>query len=532
VNRIALTLNHLEKENTSPYISNVQCVKYSEDTENFNTIINENKIKIHSHPNLLNNLVIFVLNVDENISSLLLVNDLSHVRIITSTHKHSNINLCYERLISIHKSLDFQLHFEFDTHFGFLNSDVTLLGNAINFSADVEMRKLFERDNNQFEEVKKFFLAKSITGDNSGLMSITLNQKLSETENEFLEKVFELIYNLNRIEKGNNSDAKLKNLTNKIEELEKKAVSYREKKFFSSLKSAYEFSLPLYNFSHFYPYDTTLDTIISNISKQVNMVNIYKNFPAFLDSFLINYRQVYDEVINRKTLSNTTRNVEDFRDSLENFGNYTLDRIKKLSFTIRRNVNLEHLEDPDEEFNKIIADAVSYISSHLTEKSEFEEDTNSYFFFNGQIGIHINRLDTLTFSLSVSENSTKLLHFIKAFFKIYKEISNKLSEKKITYASSPSVGYFTSDLSYLGTGLSYLIEVSNPDNSEFVLNAIHDKDGFFVEKSNDSILLGCNLNVNIGVYRIFNVTIELFKHLRILTITEKARKLNEPLLVE
>jgi protein-arginine kinase len=521
INRVALTLNQIEKENTSPFISNVQCIKYSDDSEKFNLLINDNKIKISTLN--LNKLVLFVLKSDLNISSFILLNDSSHVRIISTTKQHSNIFSCYERLHQIHKALDFQLHFEFDNHLGYLNSDITLLGNAISFSSDVVMKKLLEKDNTIFEEVKKFFHGHSITGDKSGLISFSINQNLNETENDFLERVFQQIYNLNYIE-GNVSDAKIQNLTHKIEEYEKKAVSYREKKFFNSLKLAYENSLPVYQYAHFYPFYITLNTIILNVAKHVNMVNIYRHFPNFLNSFIMNYRQVYDDVINRKTLSNVTRNLEDFRDSLANLDNFTLDKVKKLSFTIRRNLNLGDYEESEEELFKIISDSVNYISTILLEKSDFHEDSNSHFFYNRQIGIHINRLDTLTFTLNISENSTELIKVINNFFKIYKEISNKLIENKITYSASPNTAYYTSDLSYLGTGLTYLVELSNPDKLEFTLNAIHEKDGFYVEKTDDSILLGCNLNVNIGIYRIFNVTIELFKHLKILTVTEKAKK--------
>lgn len=533
INRVALTLNHLEKENSNPLISNVTCIKYSEDTETFNKIIDENKIKIFSSDSDKNKLVLFVLKSDINVSSLILVNDSSHVRIISTTKNHEYIFSCYENLYHIHKALDFQLHFEFDNHLGYLNSNISLLGNALKFSSDVMMTKLYKNDNATFEEVKLKFNGHS--DSYSSLISFSISQNLNETENDFLNRVFQHIYNLNYIE-CNVNDAKIQNSIHKIEEYEKKAVSYREKKFYNSLKLAYETSLINYLYSHFYQFNITLNTIILNISKQVNMVNIYRHFPNFFNSFLMNYRQVYDDVINRKTLSNVSKNLEDFRDSLSNLENFSLNCTKKLNFTIRRNLHFGVHGDSEAEeeihTSKIISECVKYVSTVLTQQSEFNEDSNTYFFCNSQIGIHVNRLDILTFTLNVSENSDELIKLINIFFKIYKEISFKLNESKITYASSPSTGYYTSDLSYLGTGLTYLIELTNPDNLEFSLNAIHEKDGFYVEKTNDSILLGCNLNVNIGIYRIFNVTIELFKHLKILTVTEKSKKTNDFLPVE
>ena len=106
---------------------------------------------------------------------------------------------------------------------------------------------------------------------------------------------------------------------------------------------------------------------------------------------------------------------------------------------------------------------------------------------------------------------------IKTFLNTYKELTMKLQHNKLTYQCDSQLGYYTDDIRYLGTGVTYLVEVANPENGNFDITVPLEREGFFFEVSDnvENITFGCNMNINIGTYRVLNVILDFFKALKV-----------------
>lgn len=504
----------------------IQCTRYLENSDHFMKIIMENRITLHSSK--LDNLAIFTITSEVShpagINTYVLVNDYSHVRLITTTADYSKLFHTYERLNSLHKELINlgveKLHFEYDTHFGFLNSDIENLGNALDFTGETMMESL-HGNVSEFEEVKRFVNGHNVLGKPAGIQT-QLKQRLKQTENEFLVNLFQQLYSLDYIETHHEKPG-IEDISTKIEEAS--GIATPEIKYYQSLQKAYQSAYPIHKYSHFYSpvpivpseeppanKNINLNTVLEHALNNQTNTTYFQLFPIFYHTFLMTYRNIYDEIIYRKSSFLANRNIDDFRDSLVNLeaAAYDLSRIRKFDIVIRRNLrgyNFAHFLTSDE--RKVISDL---ISEHLDSEVILNSD--------GQIAVKINEGDHLRFQLHVesqednSENISNLLTTLQTFFKLYKDLTSKLEYNKVIYNSDDYLGFLTNELKHLGSGLNLEVDISNPEKTEFTISPILEKEGFWFNNDEDGAHFGCNMNINIGIYRIFNVMSDLLKTLK------------------
>lgn len=512
---ICLAINHLEKSSS---ISKGEFVRYSNEPERFMKIINENHINIVD-----TNKEGLVLFVTENNSFILLINhSSSHLRIIVTSTKNENnfISLLetYERLNLIHKHLDEVLHFAYDFNFGYLNSNIDNLANGLSVEGSFNLKKIRSHNSETYSEILKHFCL-SESSNNEGNVYFNLTQKLNTSENEFLEILFQTVYNLNFIEENYNNDIKIENLADKID-TSRLDISKSERLFLTNLQHAYNESYNLHKYTHLYPSNLTLNNVMNDSLNNLNDLIYFKQFSIFYTILLSRFGGNFIlGMIGKENLQLINKNIEDSRDSFTFFNNYDLSRINNLNLSIRRNlknynfVNKLNLNEKNE-IHSLLLENLAFLSSSNIDNYEFDEQNNFYYFFNRQIVIKINFEDHLIFELNLNEKKDAL-KLIKWFFNIYSDVTKKLNYNKIEYLADNSFGYLTTNLKYLGNGLHYSIEIENKDGHDFSLNTVQENEGFDIEKTEDNLKLYCYLNPNVGIYRLFNVTNELLKALKL-----------------
>ena len=180
---------------------------------------------------------------------------------------------------------------------------------------------------------------------------------------------------------------------------------------------------------------------------------------------------------------------------------------------------------------KILCERISEALSN--ENFEFESSTNTFHLMEKQISIQLNKGDHLCFELDSKPRNPDLVSLIKLFFSIYQKITAHLQSHNIKYSSTSNLGYLTNDLRYTGTGITFRTDIEVSEKSDYVLQSYLLKDGFYLEPgtvSEDepiSLVLGCNLNTNTGVYRIFNVLVDMFKSFKIPNASVKIKEIIE-----
>lgn len=462
--KISLLLNTLEKENL---IEAFTFIRKSDNPEEFNNIKCTSKNKVGLFKSTTNN--------GEKL--LILVNDETHLRIISKTNNYQNITNAYERLVNFTKLLDTHLNFDFDNSYGYLNSDVSLLGSSLVTQMEIQMKKLLKYSTETFEEIRKIF---NTTNKLNGIFSIYLKKTFLEEENEFLEKIFNIFYNLHFIEENLNT-CKIENISNEIDKMQQEALTDKEKKFYECLKFAYEWSYPVYQYTHLYPENITLNKLIKDISSNSHGLLYFKLYPSFYNFFLVSYKGLNYEVAKKTVYSKARKCLTDINVATKIIDKIPLNKIKRLNLTIRRNINFG---TETEDVTKKTFNLLSQVVNNLDESCEWEEATQTFYFQNKKIAIHLNMSDNLTLSLNFSHIENNLSNLIEIFIKLY----------------------FTTDVAYLGTGISYLVEFEskNKISSEAIK-----EEGFYVENLEKSTILGCNLNVNSTIYKIFKVTFDL-----------------------
>ena len=210
----------------------LKCVKFFENPYEYSEILKDNRVFLWTTPSSNSALFHSTFN-DGDLKIILLVNDNSHLRIVVNGTK-SKMSEAYEKLSSIHRVLDEKLNFEFDSSYGFLNSDIKKLGNTLSFYGEFLIDKLFNNKPELFEEIRKTFdisvfevNESNPNSDNHMSVKINMTQTLKESENEFLENVFQKLYNLDYLNTNYNKDDRVENISLKFEDFLNKIYNFK-----------------------------------------------------------------------------------------------------------------------------------------------------------------------------------------------------------------------------------------------------------------------------------------------------------------
>jgi hypothetical protein len=489
---IKLALNNLEKENL---LEQIEVFNYNQDKLIFSHILNEHHVQLKGriitcHSSYEDHLTL-ITTKDRKV--LIIINDSAHLRIIFNTnHTPFSIKETYERSERFLDNLSSKIKFVNDKLFGFINPDLSIIGQGVEFFGLIKA-------NNHFNEKIGEHLSCSYLEKREHLQ-FSLKGKLLETKLEFLKRINNRLYNLTYILDGNTPEIQRSQSLDKAPE---------------DLKFAYENSFESYKYTHLCPNNITLNKVLDDNLILNNSVSYFKQFPLFYQFYLIKSKDYpADHNLNKIYIQKIEKLFVITQHDLEKINKIEFSKVKSLDFIIRRNLR-------GFEFNPHLneADKTSLLHT-LTGYSNYMETIlkEEYRQF---IKLHLDMSDHLVFEVKLSkkdcEERKDISHIIQAFFDVYDGITKKMEFEKLYYEKDNNFGYLTNNIHFLGFGLSFSIRIDNSHEEVIKLSDLEEKEGFSLELREDKkdVLLRCVPTLNTSLTRILEVISELFHFIKI-----------------
>lgn len=452
---------------------------YDEDTEKYLDTIDAFNLEIQFDE--YKETMLYVMTSGHT-SIIVMINNESHMKII-GAQRHK-IDLCelYEKTNYIHDILCDLFDFDYDNEFGYVNSDIKLVGRG---GKMVGYLKLI----NIPSDVTSVLNLKHTTTPHVYIWSMI--QSLGMTEENFFKEIVNQLFNVNYIETNPNDAA--------IEDLSNNNIFSRGTKLYESISDAYVASYNEEKYKHFIPDNYTLNRLIVDLLAGKSNVNLFTQFPSFFKNFLLKFKNVSDEVTQGLTYLIAKNQITNIRDSPTRLRTCQLIDVKSLKMKIRRNIH-------GFDFNQNLSSEKRGELLKLVESSLTGYDKLN-------LTIRTDESDHITFDFNYQEG--ELVESILNFFNSYKEVTASLENKGVIYLHDAHLGFITHDLEYLGTGFAYTIDIVNHTDKELSLTPSQEKEGFTLENSKGLLTLNSNLNINVSADRVFEVTEQMFEAIKI-----------------
>ena len=442
------------------------------------------KSKLQQRNNWPNHRGIYYL---EDLSMIILINFSEHLQFYCSYDKtihQENIDLVklFNTMKEYEKVIGTKVPFDYSKQYGYLNSDVRLLGAGMKLSADITIKQLKdEYTDKKFEDIIKGlkfdeYQLGNIDGDGKSIIKCSSCFKLNQKDEIFFIEQF---YN---------------NISGLIH-LNKESTNENNKLIFAQK----QFEL------HFSPYDTNVKTSyensyeeekdkISSSGLNINdIISYYITSPENVYGiFLEDYSQLktfYSFIKNYLSLTQGYGNKELFFNEVTNNTQLTLvekNQIENVHICLIRNIDSFPFANSYINSNKEVEELITtsltklnlreHFGSYFSFDVENQKDQakkiieeNNLSFYNENMNISnrgviqfdyenvyavVNDIDHIKFYLNVNKPGDKFNDYLFNVLKVLNEFS-----KQVKFATDKNFGVVTSCPKFLGTGLVIKITI-------------------------------------------------------------------------
>lgn len=473
-------------------------IRYSEDHHKYEKLLENNKIELSQKVGR-NSPLIFA---SEHL--IFIINDSCHLRIISTGHE--NVKKCYNNINAIHKALDDILNFEFDNHYGFLNSDITKLASGLSFYCELDLHDL---SSSHHSEVIETF--PHLSHGHHGTLIYSVSTTLRETESEFLENIYYTLYNLHHLQDHHHNMKLDKDVHPSIVD--------------EKLKATYDLVYDQYRYKYL-PHNINLNTAFHDIYYSNNNTEFVKNFPTFYEQYLL---QKYSSTITEKPILSLKFNDLD-ENYLRKFGQLWRDNVTIHHLTIERNLkdyNFPKRLSTSEKVqldDKIIELIEKWNNSVIQQDDKLTKDEHTKIYHTEGRTISLSLFDEniFTFGLHIQTISGRenKIEYVAKYFKFFHKFSEFLHRNGFDYLYDDRFGYITNQIAHTGTGINFEIDVKDKDNLQLTEYSLDKNIGFQMNEYSDNVSVQCSLNPVFSVEHMLEEFDSFLKNVKVTTHTE------------
>jgi len=439
--------------------------------------------------------ILILLNTDSNLRIMICSKNILEENIV------KEFNSLYNELKSFMKNLEKHLEFDYNYKYGYVNQNPNFIGLSTAFFSEIYCPELVSDDEffNEFsnnfslETQNKYAKIGKINRSDKESFTLQLNSSLSQSETDFLEEIFDKLYNIEYLvnhKLTSQVNWTLENLNFETLKNDSDTNNLLHENF--HLEKTYEKVYTKYKHI-IYPNNLNLNTLIIQLINNNISNKSFSRFKMFFELLFSNFSN--NNSINSKTFK--TLKIPSTDEPLVNTLNYNpfsypfsseeyrikrslyLDEafLKKFSklfqknqcdsivsqaignFCLKLHRNFQNYDLPNflNDIDKIKISSI--ITEALEVRSEKIEIVNENLRLDREFKIHINTTDHLVLEFSTDFQRTDSIDRISNFIKSFNQISLHSEYKKNNFAIFNNVGYRVSDLTLLAFGLDFSFDL-------------------------------------------------------------------------